>query len=111
MGADDRDRPSLADGRVRRAGARAARRASATPVAAAVRRRRPRRRWSGAHQLANVRWSVLFDDVELTAADIARLAAEARPLVQSGGRWVELDRADLDGRGRGAGRAGRRPPS
>jgi hypothetical protein len=49
----------------------------------------------GAHQLANVRWSVLFDDVELTAADIARLAAEARPLVQSRGNWVELDAVDL----------------
>ncbi|HWW55241.1 MAG TPA: SNF2-related protein, partial [Acidimicrobiales bacterium] len=49
----------------------------------------------GAHQLSDVRWSVLFDDVELTAADIARLAAEAQPLVRSRGRWVELDRADL----------------
>ena len=49
----------------------------------------------GAHQLSNVRWSAVFDDVELTAADIARLAAEARPLVRSRGRWVELDRVDL----------------
>ncbi|MEA3020550.1 MAG: hypothetical protein QOI47_2074 [Actinomycetota bacterium] len=49
----------------------------------------------GAHQLSNVRWSAVFDDVELTAADITRLAAEARPLVRSHGRWVELDRADL----------------
>jgi hypothetical protein len=49
----------------------------------------------GANQLANVRWSVLFDDVELTAEDIARLAAEARPLVRSRGRWVELDAVDL----------------
>ncbi len=49
----------------------------------------------GAHQLSNVRWSAVFDDVELTAADVARLAAEARPLVKSRGRWVELDRADL----------------
>jgi superfamily II DNA or RNA helicase len=49
----------------------------------------------GAHQLSNVRWSVVFDDVELTAADVARLAAEARPLVRSHGRWVELDRVDL----------------
>ena len=40
----------------------------------------------GAHQLSNVRWSAVFDDVELTAADIARLAAEARPLVRSHGR-------------------------
>ena len=49
----------------------------------------------GAHQLSNVRWSVLFDDVELTADDIARLAAEARPLVRSRGHWVELDAVDL----------------
>jgi SNF2-related domain/SNF2 Helicase protein/Helicase conserved C-terminal domain len=49
----------------------------------------------GAHQLSDVRWSAVFDDVELTAADIARLASEARPLVRSRGRWVELDRADL----------------
>jgi superfamily II DNA or RNA helicase len=50
----------------------------------------------GAHQLANVSWSVVFDDLELTAADIARLAAEARPLVRSRGKWVELDKADLE---------------
>ncbi len=49
----------------------------------------------GASQLASVRWSVYFDDVELTAADVARLASEARPLVRSRGRWIELDRADL----------------
>ncbi|MEI8000947.1 MAG: SNF2-related protein [Actinomycetes bacterium] len=49
----------------------------------------------GAHQLADVRWSAVFDDVELTAADIARLAKEARPLIHTGGRWVALDQADL----------------
>ena len=49
----------------------------------------------GANQLSDVRWSAVFDDVELTAADVARLAAEARPLVKSHGRWVELDRVDL----------------
>jgi hypothetical protein len=49
----------------------------------------------GAHQLSNVRWSAVFDDVELTAAEVMRLAAEARPLVKSRGKWVELDRADL----------------
>lgn len=49
----------------------------------------------GAQQLANVRWSAVFDDVELTAADIQRLAAQARPLVRSRGQWVELDQADL----------------
>jgi hypothetical protein len=49
----------------------------------------------GANQLADVRWSAVFDDVELTAADVVRLAAEARPLVKSRGRWVELDKVDL----------------
>jgi hypothetical protein len=49
----------------------------------------------GAQQLANVRWSAVFDDVELTADDIRNLAAQAKPLVQSRGRWVELDHADL----------------
>jgi len=49
----------------------------------------------GANQLANVRWSVLFDDVELDAAEIARLAAEARPLVKSHGQWIAVDHADL----------------
>jgi len=49
----------------------------------------------GANQLANVRWSAVFDDVELSAADIARLAREARPLIRSGGRWVAIDKADL----------------
>ena len=50
----------------------------------------------GAHQLSNVAWSVLFDDVELTAADITRLARQARPLVQSRGQWIEVDRVDLE---------------
>jgi len=50
----------------------------------------------GASQLADVRWSAVFDDVELTAADIARLAKEARPLIHSRGRWVALDKADLE---------------
>lgn len=49
----------------------------------------------GADQLANVRWSVVVDDVELTPEDIRELAQQARPLVKSRGRWVELDRADL----------------
>jgi hypothetical protein len=49
----------------------------------------------GAQQLSDVRWSVVFDDVELTAAEISRLAEEARPLVRSRGRWVELDKVDL----------------
>ena len=50
----------------------------------------------GARQLADVRWSVAFDDVELTAAEIRELATQARPLVKSRGRWVELDRVDLN---------------
>jgi len=50
----------------------------------------------GANQLADVRWSAVFDDVELSAADIARLAKEARPLIRSGGRWVAIDKADLN---------------
>ena len=49
----------------------------------------------GAHQLANVSWTAVFDDIELTAADIARLAKESRPLVRAGDRWVALDHADL----------------
>jgi superfamily II DNA or RNA helicase len=49
----------------------------------------------GANQLADVRWTALFDDVELTAADVARLAKEARPLIRSGGRWVAVEKADL----------------
>jgi superfamily II DNA or RNA helicase len=49
----------------------------------------------GAQQLANVRWSVLFDDIELSATQISELASQARPLVESRGRWVELDQADL----------------
>lgn len=49
----------------------------------------------GANQLADVRWSAVFDDVELTAAEIADLARQARPLIRSQGQWVEVDRADL----------------
>jgi hypothetical protein len=49
----------------------------------------------GVAQLSSVRWSVFFDDLELDAGDIAKLAADARPLVQVRGRWVHIDRADL----------------
>ena len=49
----------------------------------------------GAHQLSNVAWTVLFDDVELTADDVRRLARQARPLVQSRGKWIEVDRFDV----------------
>ncbi len=58
----------------------------------------------GANQLADVRWSVLFDDVELDAAEIARLAAEARPARQVP-RPVGGRRPRRPGGGRG--RAGR----
>jgi superfamily II DNA or RNA helicase len=50
----------------------------------------------GAQQLTSVRWSAVFDDVELTAEDIARLAEESQPLVKSHGRWVQVDHADLE---------------
>ena len=50
---------------------------------------------ASAAELAHVRWSVLFDDVELTAADIHALAQQAAPLVESNGRWVRIDKADL----------------
>jgi SNF2-related domain/SNF2 Helicase protein/Helicase conserved C-terminal domain len=50
----------------------------------------------GARQLSNVAWSVLFDDAELTADDVKRLARQARPLVQSRGRWIEVDRFDVE---------------
>lgn len=49
----------------------------------------------GAQQLADVRWSAVFDDVELSAADIARLAAEAKPMIKSQGEWIEVDKVDL----------------
>jgi superfamily II DNA or RNA helicase len=48
-----------------------------------------------AASLAHVRWSVLFDDVELSAAEIADLARQAAPLVESNGRWVRIDETDL----------------
>ena len=50
----------------------------------------------GAHQLANVAWTVLFDDLELTVEQVKHLARQARPLVQANGKWVEVDRADLE---------------
>ena len=50
----------------------------------------------GAQQLTTVAWSAVFEDVELSAEDIRRLASEARPLVKAHGRWIELDHADLE---------------
>ncbi len=49
----------------------------------------------GASQLANVRWSAVFDGVELTAEQIRALAKDARPLIHTGAKWVAIDRADL----------------
>ncbi len=49
----------------------------------------------GAQQLADVRWSAVFGDVELTAAEISQLASEARPMIKSQGEWIELDKVDL----------------
>ncbi|HZQ57401.1 MAG TPA: DEAD/DEAH box helicase [Acidimicrobiales bacterium] len=49
----------------------------------------------GAAQLTAVRWSAVIDDVELNAADIRRLAAQAKPLIESRGKWVALDHATL----------------
>jgi superfamily II DNA or RNA helicase len=49
----------------------------------------------GAQQLTAVSWTAMFGDVELTAADVQRLALQARPLVQSRGKWVALNHADL----------------
>ena len=94
MGAHDRHRPARQRRRLRRAGARAVER-KPTPSLRLLAEAVSSQTSVGAHQLADVRWSAVFDDVELTAADIARLAPEARPLVRSGGRWVALDHADL----------------
>lgn len=49
----------------------------------------------GAQHLTAVSWSAVFGDVELTSSEIQKLALQARPLVQSRGRWVALDHADL----------------
>ena len=49
----------------------------------------------GAQQLTAVSWSAVFGEVELSASEIQRLAMQAKPLVQSRGRWVALDHADL----------------
>ena len=57
-------------------GARRRRRCGCSP-------RRRRTRSSAPTSSATSPWSVLFDDVELTAAEVARLAKQARPLVQS----------------------------
>ena len=65
----------------------------------------------GANQLADVRWSAVFDDVELTAAEIRALAKEARPLIRSGGKWVALDKADLHAAAERAGRAREHHPA
>ena len=53
-------------------------------------------RWSAPSSCPRVQWSVAVDDVTLDAAAIRKLAAQARPLVQTKGGWVELDKADLE---------------
>ncbi|MEZ5320864.1 MAG: DEAD/DEAH box helicase [Microthrixaceae bacterium] len=63
----------------------------------------------GANQLAEVRWSAVFDGVELTASEIADLAKQARPLVRSGGRWVAIDHADLASAAAALAERGRHP--
>jgi hypothetical protein len=50
----------------------------------------------GAQQLSDVRWSAVFGDEELTAAEIRELASQSRPLVRSQGRWVAVEHADLE---------------
>jgi hypothetical protein len=50
----------------------------------------------GAQQLSDVRWSAVFGDQELTAAEIRELASQSRPLVRSQGRWVAVEHADLE---------------
>jgi hypothetical protein len=50
----------------------------------------------GANQLSNVSWTVQFGDVQLTSADIARLASQSRPLIESHGKWIAIDRVDLE---------------
>ena len=71
----------------------------------------------GAQQLSRVQWSVAVDDVTLDAAAIRKLANSARPLVETKGGWVELDKADLEAaaaalaeRRQGQGTLGRRHP-
>ncbi|MED5292468.1 MAG: DEAD/DEAH box helicase, partial [Actinomycetota bacterium] len=49
----------------------------------------------GAQQLTAVSWSAVLGEVELTAAEIQQLAMQKKPLVQSRGRWVALEQADL----------------
>ncbi len=48
-----------------------------------------------AAELAHVRWSVLFGEVELSAAEITELARRSAPLVESNGDWVRIDETDL----------------
>lgn len=50
----------------------------------------------GVNQLTAVSWTAMFGDVELTMEEMNRLAAEARPLVRSRGRWVAIDHSDLN---------------
>ena len=49
----------------------------------------------GARQLSDVRWSAVFDDVELTAADVPAWPPRLARSCDAHGKWVELDRVDL----------------
>ncbi len=50
----------------------------------------------GVNQLTAVSWTAMFGDVELTMEELNQLAAQARPLVRSRGRWVAVDHADVN---------------
>ncbi len=91
---DGGDRPPPCRRRLRRPGARAH---QAQPVTVRLRVfAAASDSVVGASQLADVRWSAVFGDVELSAAEIAKLARDARPMVRSGRHWVAIDHADLD---------------
>jgi hypothetical protein len=49
----------------------------------------------GLDQILAYRWDLAVGDSELTAEEIAELAAAKTPLVRLRGRWVELDKARL----------------
>ena len=109
MGPDGDDRSSARRRRIRRACAEISRRAAARRRCGS--RRQSWNRSVGANQLANVRWSALFDDVELTAADVARLAKEDAAAHPVGGPVGRNRPGRSQGGGRGAGRAGTDQPA
>ncbi|MDX1658964.1 MAG: DEAD/DEAH box helicase [Nitriliruptorales bacterium] len=50
----------------------------------------------GANDLANVHWTAVVGDVELTAEDLRELSEQSRPLVKAHGKWVPVSHADLE---------------